>query len=54
MHATEVHYQCPKRVRVQSDVSKRIANGTSVHVNTHVLDTAQARGKSSYRSVPSL
>ncbi|ONM34687.1 40S ribosomal protein S4-3 [Zea mays] len=36
MHATEVHYQCPKRVRVQSDVSERIANGTSVHVNTHV------------------
>lgn len=35
MHATEVHYQCPKRVRVQYDVSERIANGTSVHVNTH-------------------
>ncbi|XP_020393322.1 lysine-specific demethylase JMJ25 [Zea mays] len=31
MHATEVHYQCPKSVRVQSDVSERIANGTSVH-----------------------
>ncbi|AQL03532.1 40S ribosomal protein S4-3 [Zea mays] len=36
MHATEVHYQCPKSVRVQSDVSERIANGTSVHVNTPV------------------
>ena len=35
MHATEVHYQCPKRVRVQSDVSEMIANGTSVHVNAH-------------------
>jgi len=33
MHATEVHYQCPKRV--QSDVSERIANGTSVHANAH-------------------
>ncbi|AQK70499.1 40S ribosomal protein S4 [Zea mays] len=36
MHATEVHYQCPKSVRVQSDVSERIANGTSVHVNIPV------------------
>lgn len=33
MHATEVHYQCPKSV--QCDVSERIANGTSVHVNAH-------------------
>lgn len=33
MHATEVRYQCPKRV--QSDVSERIANGTSVHANAH-------------------
>lgn len=33
MHATEAHYQCPKRL--QSDGSERIANGTSVHVNAH-------------------
>ncbi|PWZ32990.1 UTP--glucose-1-phosphate uridylyltransferase [Zea mays] len=38
MHATEVHYQCPKRVRVQSDVSERIANGTSVHVKYSIYD----------------
>ncbi|AQL03461.1 hypothetical protein ZEAMMB73_Zm00001d045943 [Zea mays] len=38
MHATKVHYQCPKRVRVQSDVSERIANGTSVHVKYPIYD----------------